>query len=460
MNAKTRPELYIVEDDADMANLMAELAKSNGFNVSVFLTAQAAQNAIHLNPPAVVLTDLRLPDGDGLTILDTARRASLDTQIVLITGYATLQDAVKAFKLGLYDLITKPFDITQVQALLTRLLAQYQHRNSVLKLQTRLAQLDNTSLEPVCQSPQIKQVYNLVQQVSQMDVPVLIEGETGTGKGVLAKFIHQHSPRNNGAYFELNCAAVPANLIESELFGHEKGAFTGAVARKLGLLELADGGTLLLDEINSMSSDVQAKMLHFLQDQTLVRVGGQSKVQVNVRLIFASNQNLHNLVEEGTFRQDLYYRINVFPVQLPPLRERPEDIQALAERFLSQFSQKFNKPIERFSDEALEQLQAYHWPGNIRELENIVQRAVVLAQDKKVESHHLPLELRPLPSHIALTPALSLPDNTSLEELESAWIQYTLERCQGNKSLAARELGIDNSTLHRKLSKLKITTIN
>ena len=450
---KSQPILFVVEDDQDMADLLAELATEAGFRVEIFLQAQAAQKAIHLNPPAVVLTDLRLPDGNGLEVLETTKHASLDTQVVLITGYATLQDAVQGFKQGLYDLITKPFDIAQMNALLKRLIDQVQHRKALIKLQTRLAQLDDPQLQPICQSPQIKAVYQLVQQVCQMDVPVLIEGETGAGKGVLAKYIHQHSPRAQGAYFELNCAAVPANLIESELFGHEKGAFTGATARKLGLLELADGGTLLLDEINSMSTDVQAKMLHFLQNQTLIRVGGQSTIQVNVRLIFASNQNLHELVRDGLFRQDLYYRINVFPVNLPPLRERPDDIQALAELFLSRFSKKFNKPVSQISAEALTLLKQYDWPGNIRELENIIQRAVVLVQGDSIEPAHIPQDLRPTPSKILIAPGLAINPSTSLEKLEQQWIDYTLERCNGNKSQAARELGIDASTLHRKLSR-------
>lgn len=451
---RLKPVLFVVEDDPDMAALLAELAKTTGFDTKIFLTTEQAKQAIHLNPPAIVLTDLRLPDGDGLSVLNCVKRSSLDTYTVLITGYATLDDAIQGFKMGLYDLITKPFDIAQMTALLQRLMEQVQHRKSMLKLKTRLAQLDNYELHPICQSPKIKQVYQLVQQVCQMNVPVLIEGETGVGKGVLAKYIHQHSPRAQGAYFEINCAAVPANLIESELFGHEKGAFTGAQARKLGLLELADGGTLLLDEINSMSAEVQAKLLHFLQNQTLIRVGGQTTIQVDVRLIFASNQNLQSLVQAGDFRQDLFYRINVFPVVLPPLRERPEDIQALAELFLSRFSQKFNKPVSSLSADALAQLKAYDWPGNIRELENIIQRAVVLAQSAQIEVNQLPQELRPAPSHIELVPGLVVAENTSLEQLETLWINFTLERCQGNKSEAARQLGIDASTLHRKLARL------
>lgn len=451
----SKPSLVIVEDDLDMASLLAELAKNAGYQVAVFHQVEAAKAYIHHTPPAVVLTDLRLPDGDGLSILDTAKHASLDTHVVMITGYATVQDAIQGFKHGLYDLLTKPFDITQVSALLDRLYQQLGHRKTMLQLQTRLSQLDEKQLTPICQSPKIKAVYQLVQQVCQMDVPVLIEGETGAGKGVLAKFIHQQSPRAQSSYFEINCAAVPENLIESELFGHEKGAFTGANARKLGLLELADGGTLLLDEVNSMSSDVQAKLLHFLQNQTLIRVGGQRAVQVNVRVIFASNQNLHELVQQGKFRQDLYYRINVFPVVLPPLRERPDDIQALAELFLTRFSQRFNKPVKYLAPEVIAQLQAYDWPGNIRELENIIQRAVVLAQGDSVELNHIPQELRPAPLKMELAPGLVVNEMTSLEQLETLWIEHTLARCNGNKSQAARDLGIDASTLHRKLSKHK-----
>ncbi|MBE0471395.1 MAG: sigma-54-dependent Fis family transcriptional regulator [Methyloprofundus sp.] len=450
-----KPSLVIVEDDQDMSQLLAELAEEMGFSVTVFNQVEPAKRFIHQTPPAVVLTDLRLPDGDGLAILSQTKQASLDTQVVMITGYATVQDAIQGFKHGLYDLITKPFDLVQINALLKRLYEQIAHRKTMLQLQTRLSQLDSEPLAPICQSDKIKRVYELVQQVCQMNVPVLIEGETGTGKGVLARYIHQQSPRAKGSYLELNCAAVPANLIESELFGHEKGAFTGANARKLGLLELADGGTLLLDEVNSMSSDVQAKLLHFLQNQTLIRVGGQSAIKIDVRLIFASNQSLYDLVQKGDFRQDLYYRINVFPVYLPPLRERPEDIQVLAERFLSVYSRRFNKPVNFLSPEVLEQLQAYDWPGNIRELENIIQRAVVLAKTDTIELGQIPQELRPAPQLITLTPGLVLSEQTTLDALEMHWIEFTLQRCQGNKSQAARELGIDTSTLHRKLSRHK-----
>ncbi|WP_029933754.1 sigma-54-dependent transcriptional regulator [Thiomicrospira pelophila] len=450
-----KPLLVIVEDDQDMSQLLAELAENAGFQTEVFNQAVPAKRFIHQTPPAVVLTDLRLPDGEGLDILTATKHASMDTQVVLITGYATVEDAVQGFKHGLYDLITKPFDVAQMSALLTRVFQQLNHRKTMLKLQTRLSQVDQVQLTPICQSPAIKSVYRLVEQVCQMDVPVLIEGETGVGKGVLARFIHQQSERSKEGYLEINCAAVPENLIESELFGHEKGAFTGANARKLGLLELADGGTLLLDEINSMSTDVQAKLLHFLQNQTLMRVGGQSTTQVNVRLIFASNQSLHELVQKNQFRQDLYYRINVFPVHLPPLRERPEDIQALAERFVAQFSKRFNKNVRYISDEVLQQLQDYDWPGNIRELENIIQRAVVLAQGEAIELNNIPQELRPSPCDIQLAPGLVVKENTSLDELEKRWIEFTLQRCSGNKSQAARDLGIDASTLHRKLSRHK-----
>ena len=444
--------LLVIEDDADMAQLLAEIAEQQGFQTQISLTVQDGLQQLMLLNPDVVLTDLRLPDGSGLQVVETIQAQNGQTEVVMITGYASLQDAVEAFKFGLFDLITKPFETQLIKNLLSRLHSLLAHRFRMQQMQTRLEQLEKPTGNQIVHSPKMQSVLQQVEQVAPLDISVLIHGETGVGKGVMAKSIHALGPSPQGPYFELNCAAVPENLVESELFGYEKGAFTGAVTRKIGLLELANGGTLLLDEINSTRLDVQAKLLHFLQNQTLVRVGGNKSIQVNVRLLFATNQPLKPLVEKGLFREDLYYRINVFPIDIPPLRERYEDIPVLSEYFVSLYAKRFNKRIFGLSPKVLEALRRYAWPGNIRELENIIQRAVVLTQNDTIELASLPNEL-----HQIIVPQLSnknlvLPEEATLMEIENVWISHVLEACHGNKTLAAQKLGIDPSTLYRKLN--------
>lgn len=449
--------LLVIEDDADMAQLLAEIAEQQGFQTQISLTVQDGLQQLMLLNPDVVLTDLRLPDGSGLQVVETIQIQNAHTEVVMITGYASLQDAVEAFKFGLFDLITKPFETQVVNNLLSRLHSLLAHRFRMQQMQTRLEQLEKPTGNQIAHSPKMQSVLQQVEQVAPLDISVLIHGETGVGKGVMAKSIHALGPTPQGPYFELNCAAVPENLVESELFGYEKGAFTGAATRKIGLLELANGGTLLLDEINSTRLDVQAKLLHFLQNQTLVRVGGNKSIQVNVRLLFATNQPLKPLVEKGLFREDLYYRINVFPIDIPPLRERSEDIPALTEYFVNLYSKRFNKRIFGLSPKVLEALRRYAWPGNIRELENIIQRAVVLTQNDTIELASLPNELHQIIVPQLANQNLALPEEATLMEIENVWISHVLKTCQGNKTLAAQKLGIDPSTLYRKLNTQKAT---
>lgn len=443
-------EILIAEDDHDMADLLAELAKEIGLNAGVVYDGAAARDRLQRDPPDALFTDLRLPEPNGLELLKIARGVSPGMPVVMITGYATVKDAVQGFRNGLFDLVTKPFDTDQVRAVMERVHARLRHERRIEQLDARLAQLDEEA-SPVIESRAAQNMLELAGQVAPLDLPVLLTGETGTGKGVLARWIHDQSSRHNEPFFTLNCAAVPENLIENELFGHEKGAFTGATSRKRGLLELADGGTLMLDEINSTRSEVQARLLQFVQEHRFLRVGGERMIEVDVRLVVATNENLAELVEQGGFRRDLYYRLNVFPVDLPPLRERREDIIPLAERFLLQFSRQFGKPVRRISDDALALLSGYRWPGNVRELENIIQRAVVLAPGETVGSEHLPPDLRGTLASIPDHTAWPIPPDASLAEAEAHWMRHILERCNGNKSEAARQLGIDPSTLHRHL---------
>lgn len=449
--------LLVIEDDSDMAELLAEIAKQVGFQTRVCLSVSEGLVECERFLPDVLLTDLRLPDGSGLDVLRRVKKWSDDVLVMMITGYATLEDAIEGFKEGLFDLITKPFETQQVANRLEKALMIKRQQLQLERLEKRLNQVDSADTTVVSESRAMQGVLEQLAQAAPLDVPILINGETGVGKGVLAKTIHQASGRCDGPYFELNCAAVPENLIDSELFGFEKGAFTGAGQRKLGLLELANGGTLLLDEINSTQLDVQAKLLHFLQNQTLVRVGGQQSIQVDVRLLFASNQPLKAMVDAGRFREDLYYRIHVFPVDIAPLRQRQEDVVPLAHAFIRKYSSKFGKPVYHLSSRCAQALQRYAWPGNIRELENIIQRAVVLAKGSEIEVNHLPRELFDvtLPEITDASGQTVLPENATLAEVEAFWIERALEACQGNKTMAAKKLGIDPSTLYRKLQPQK-----
>mgnify|MGYP005856967319 CR=1 FL=1 len=441
-------QLVIAEDDHDMARLIGEIASEAGFDTHIYHTGAAAAAALRKQPIDVLLTDLRLPAPDGMKLLQLAKELDSEIIVIMITGYATVNDAVAGFKLGLYDLLGKPFNNDQLRALLLRVQDFLKHRQHSEQLAEQLARLDIAD-EPLMLSRSAQHCLQMAQQVAPLDVPVLIQGESGTGKGVMARHIHKLSQRRDGPYFALNCASVAESLVENELFGHEKGAYTGATERKRGLLELADGGTLLLDEINSTSMETQAKLLHFMQERSLLRVGGERQVDIDVRLLVASNENLVKLVEEGRFRRDLYYRLNVFPIDLPPLRERREDIAPLAESFLQDYAQRYASSAQHFSIEALALLQNYHWPGNIRELENIVQRAVILTRGPQVDVSQLPQELHDGKA----TPSLGHwpADDASLAEVEMFWIQHMLECCEGNKTEAARRLGVDVSTLHRKL---------
>ncbi|MCB1852505.1 MAG: sigma-54-dependent Fis family transcriptional regulator [Gammaproteobacteria bacterium] len=445
-----RYTVLIAEDDQRMADLLAEIAQAQGFTPLVAMDGTSASIILERGEADALLTDLRLPSPDGLALLRLARHLLPDMPTVLITGHATLQVAVDAFRGGLFDLITKPFDTLELEALMDRLRRLLEHRTRTETLSAQVSLLEREAFEPVTLSPASRKVRTLIEQVAPLDVPVLLDGETGTGKSVSARLIHRISPRRDSPFFNLSCAAIAPGLAESELFGHEPGAFTGATGRKRGLLELADGGTLLLDEVNSAGRKVQARLLQFIQERTLLRVGGTRPVPVDVRLIFASNQPLEPLVQKGAFRQDLYFRINVFPVPLPPLRERREDIVPLAEKMLLRFARELERPACRFTSSALESLTDYAWPGNIRELENLVQRAVILAPGEQVDLAHLPLELRPSPGSAPST-APAFPADATLAQVERIWIEQVLEHCGGNKAETARRLGIDVTTLYRKL---------
>ncbi|MFP4182402.1 MAG: sigma-54-dependent transcriptional regulator [Thiohalospira sp.] len=434
------PRLLIAEDDADMGRMLARLAEQAGFAAT--LVADGAAAEAHLGEVDAVATDLCMPGGDGMALLERLHAARPEVPVMMITGYATADSAIQAFRGGVRDIVTKPFDPDDVRARLANLAAELGHRARVAGGEGGPAGLETPGLAPVRE---------LLAQAAETEIPILLEGETGTGKGVAAEWVHRCSRRAAGPFEAVNCAGIADSLVASELFGHEKGAFTGAGDGRRGLLEAAAGGTLLLDEVNSAAAEVQAGLLDFLQHRRVRRVGGSRTVEVDTRIVAATNRPLSEAVADGAFRADLYYRLNVFPVTIPPLRQRPEDILPLAEGFLRAAADELGRAFTGFEPAAVERLQAHPWPGNVRELENAVRRAAVVTREGTIPASALPAEVgaRPTPAAATLPPA-----DATLAEMEAFWIRQTLERCGGNKSEAARRLDIDPSTLHRKLRTL------
>ena len=441
--------LLISEDDATLARLLARTASEVGFDPVVVHNGDDALISLRASPPDALLTDLRLPGADGLTVIGAAREQDASLPIVLATGHATAHNAVEAFRLGVIDVLFKPLELDTVRHTLLRLHERLAQHRRIAQLSAQLA-LSTPPPLLESRSAAMKQCLGLIGQVADKALPVLLEGETGVGKGVLATQIHALSSRAESPFLTLNCGALPANLLESELFGYEKGAFTGAMARKPGLLELAHGCTLFLDEINSSSLDVQTRLLQFIQERQLMRLGGVKAIPVDVRLILASNRALKEEIATGRFRQDLYFRISVFPIAVPPLRARREDIRQLAEYFLARHGTTLNPSVHGLSPAALAALESYDWPGNVRELEGVIQRALVLAGGETLDARDLPADLRPA---APAPPGLPWPADARLEDVERHWIEHVLNQCGGNKTQAARRLGIDPSTLWRKLGR-------
>ncbi|MGF1643629.1 MAG: sigma-54-dependent transcriptional regulator [Thiotrichales bacterium] len=440
--------LLIAEDDLTQARLLAKFAREAGFEPVVVHDGNAALAVLRENPPDALFTDLRLPGADGLALIAAAKQAEDAPPVILATGYATAHNAVEAFRLGVSDVLFKPLEIGLLRLTLKRLRDSLAQRRRIAQLSAQLSAHNAAPPLLESRSAAMKRCLQFAAQVAITELPVLLEGETGAGKGVVAAHVHTLSARREGPFLTLNCGALPASLLESELFGFEKGAFSGATARKPGLLELAHGGTLFLDEINSTSLDAQTRLLQFIQERRLMRLGGVKSIDVDVRLILAANRPLKDEVAAGRFRQDLFFRVQVFPIPVPPLRRRVEDIAVLAEYFLARHRRTLNPEVNQITPDALQRLVRYDWPGNVRELEGVIQRALVLATGTALELTDLPADLRPS----TLAPETApWPSNATLEEVETHWIRHVLARCGGNRTHAARQLGIDPSTLWRKL---------
>ncbi|MGH7299901.1 MAG: sigma-54-dependent transcriptional regulator [Candidatus Rokuibacteriota bacterium] len=458
--------LLVADDDPAVRQSLERALTREGYAVVLAPDGQAALERLHAGGVDLVLSDLKMPGLTGLELLREAKAVAPDVDVILLTAFGTVEEAVRAMKDGATDFLTKPFQRAQ----LTKVVRQALERRDLIAqnraLQKRLDDLLRQG-NMIGASPAFRRLMTLVQQVADSSATVLIQGESGTGKELVARAIHDRSSRRNGPFVAVNCAALPETLLESELFGYEKGAFTGAAGRKEGRFELADAGTLFLDEIADLSLVTQPKILRVLQEGEFERVGGTRSLRVDVRIVTATNQDLAALVRDKRFREDLFYRFNVITIQVPPLRERHEDVPVLAQHFLRVYAAKNNRSLDGFTDDALGCLEAYSWPGNVRELENVVERAVVLARGSRVDAGDLPDAVRERPVMLLRggvgesgegPPAAIVPEGvfqirvgTPLAEVEQRLLEETLRMNHGNKTLTAKMLGIDPKTVFRKL---------
>ncbi|MCX8031421.1 MAG: sigma-54 dependent transcriptional regulator [Thermodesulfovibrionales bacterium] len=466
------PKILVIDDDAIIRDMLESFLQTEGFEV---FTASDGKEGISLLKKEgfdLILSDLVMPNLDGLEVLKSINALNLKTPLIVMTAFGTIQTAVEAMKHGAFDYITKPFNLNELSIIIKRALniSKIQIENVLLKKQLKKKY---TFEGLIGDSPKMQQVFEMIEKIADTDSTILITGESGTGKELIARTIHFNSSRVNKAFVPVNCAAIPKDLLESELFGHEKGAFTGAIHTRIGRFELAHGGTLFLDEIGELEPSLQAKLLRVLQQREFERVGGLKTIKVDVRIIAATNKNLEKCVKEGKFREDLYYRLNVIPIHLPPLRERTEDIPLLIDHFIKHFCKKKNRPPFSFTKEAMKCLYKYSWQGNVRELENLIERLSILVSSDVVTVSDLPdkfhmyaecedkADEKYVKSRGLFTPELKLSDdrfdfNKIISDIERNIIIEALEKSGGVKSKAASLLGLNRTTLIEKMKKMGI----
>jgi len=449
--------LLIVEDKESLAHMLRETVEAEGLEADVAGDGREAMTRIAAGRRYfAVLTDLRMPGADGIAVLRQVKESDPDCPVIVMTAFGTIENAVEAMKLGAFDFVQKPVDVDHLLLLLRRCreYRELRYENILLKEEFR----QRYRLPAIVgESPRIVEVSNAIQRVAPTESTVLLQGESGTGKELFARAIHQLSPRRDRPFVAINCAAIPETLIENELFGHEKGSFTGATGRQLGKFELADSGTIFLDEIGDLGLSVQSKILRVIQERRFDRIGGTSTLDVDVRIICATNRALADEVKEGRFREDLFFRINVFPVTVPPLRARREDIDALSDFFLQKFARELKKPSLRISSDAREALRAYDWPGNIRELENCIERAAILCDNATIERSDLHLgdaSTETLRDALDLSGTLAEAAERATRVVERLKIADALQR--GTRAEAAESLGISTRTLAAKMKEHEI----
>ena len=446
--------VLIVEDDAAARAGLEQLVKAWGFIAESAADGEEALEKVTTFRPAIVITDMVMPRMDGLALLRALQQQGADVTTLLLTAQGTVETAVEAMKEGAYDYLTKPVDLKRLKILLDKIVERLETVREVKALRRQLR--EHGTFGPLIGSaPEMRKLYQIIEQAAPTSASVLIMGESGTGKELVAQTIHQLSPRAAFPFVAINCAAIPETLLESEIFGHEKGAFTGAADRRAGCFELADHGTLFLDEIGEMTPATQVKLLRVLQERTFRRLGGRQEQSVDVRVIAATNIDPAEAVQKGRLREDLYYRLNVFAMKLPTLRDRKEDLPLLIQSFINEFNARNQRSIAGVDHEAMRLLEHYQWPGNVRELRNVIERATILAPGPFIEATHLPPVVTHEPSpepqaQVALGPG------TTVEEAERRLIMMTLEHTRDNKTRAAEILGISLKTLHNKLNKLRL----
>jgi two-component system, NtrC family, response regulator HydG len=444
------PTLLVADDDPGLRESLQRTLTRAGYRVVLASDGRAALDQIQGGGLDLILSDLKMPGLTGIELLRAAKALAPDVDVILLTAFGTIEEAVSAMKDGAYDFITKPFRGEQLIKVVAKALERRQliEQNRTLRKQLEDLRSKNAMIGA---SPAFRRMMTLVEQVADSSATVLIQGESGAGKEGVARAIHERSGRRNGPFVAVNCAALAETLLESELFGYEKGAFTGAAGRKEGRFDLADGGTLFLDEVGDLSPVTQPKILRVLQEGEFERLGGTRTQRVDVRIVTATNQDLAHMVKDKRFREDLYYRLNVITITVPPLRDRREDIRLLAQHFLRVYAAKNNRRLEGFTDDAMRRLEGYSWPGNVRELENVTERAVVLARGALIDVSDLSEEIAgatPLPEG-----TLTVRIGTPLAEIEQRLLDETLRVTRGNKTLTAKLLGIDVRTVSRKLER-------
>lgn len=448
------PNILIVEDEPKMRRLLEISLGEDGHNVHTVQDAETGLKYFQREAVDLIVTDLKLPGMSGLEFLQEAKRLNASVPIVVMTAYGTVETAVEAMKAGASDYVLKPFSMAELRLVISKELDVQRVREENRSLREALGkryQYQNI----VARSTKMQEVLALVERVAPTNSTVLLGGESGVGKDLIARAIHQNSRRSSGPFIKINSTAIPDNLFESELFGYERGAFTGANSSKPGKFELADKGSLFLDEIGDVPAPTQVKLLRVLQEREFERLGGTKTLKVDVRLIAATNKDLRAALEQGTFREDLYYRLNVVPIDIPPLREHKEDIPDLVNHFLLRFAQNNGKQVREITPEALKVLMDYHWPGNVRQLENTIERAVALSADPVIQVEDISLDSGGR-GGAAESPAALLPEGMTLEQWEDELIREALRRANGNKSQAARMLGLSRNALRYRLSKIGV----
>jgi Nif-specific regulatory protein len=459
----SKEKILLIDDSPDILTHLSEYLKNEGYEVESSTDGEKAISMVERKCYDIIFTDLMMPNIDGMEVLKYVTQHSRDSICMILTGYGTIKNAVEAVKLGAFDYLTKPIKMDEILITLKRALEfrDLKRENQNLKNQLKKKyKFENI----IGDSEKMHQIFETIEKVADTDSTILILGESGTGKELIAKAIHYNSYRREGPFIPVNCAAIPSELLESELFGHEKGAFTNAIRTRIGRFELANGGTVFLDEIGDMSPSLQSKLLRVLQERQFERIGGVKTVKIDIRIIAATHQDLKVAVEQGRFRQDLYYRLNVIPIRVPPLRERKSDIPLLVHHFLNHFNRSKKRKIQGIHNEALNRLMEYHWPGNVRELENIIERIVILTNNDSITVQDLPEKIQSL-SLEEQTPLFEIPEegislDNALNEFEKRLILQALNKTGWIKNKAAQLLSLNRTTLIEKIKRQNLQRPN